>query len=306
LLSVPINIEEEGNIVRREYIDEGNAIGNEVKMDINKDRVYMDDVHVAESEVFSNYKDGDASSKDRRDKEKGQDRRNEELKNIQRQIKELVKKKNDIKKDYNKSSNFEAQEEKPLPQRLPKARPRVMANVQLVPPRSTTYSEGKARELNREMAEDSNREGSTGLTGSEDNRSWKRTDARKRKGYKAEPGQSGRGYRGHQTPRKEVYSSKEDLAIRRQNNNRRVVPIRRPAKTAAVMIVGNDKEFSYADALKQARSKISLDDLGIDNSKVRKAANGGLIVEVLGPDGAGKANALAEQLRVVLKDTASH
>jgi len=63
-------------------------------------------------------------------------------------------------------------------------------------------------------------------------------------------------------------------------------------------------DFSYADALKQARSKISLDDLRIESSRVRKAANGDLIVEVLGPDGSGKANALAEQLQVVLQDTA--
>lgn len=68
------------------------------------------------------------------------------------------------------------------------------------------------------------------------------------------------------------------------------------------MIVGKREDFSYAEALKKARSKISLDDLRIEHTKVRKVANGGMLIEVLGPDGPSKANALTEQLRAVLQD----
>jgi len=297
---VPVRIEEEGDLTRKETIDGRNTKENDMRMNANKD------MHADDIEVFSDVRSDDTWSKDRKDKGNEQDKKSEELKDIQRQIKELVKRKAEVKKkDRNDSgsNSFKARDEKPLPQRTPRTRLRVVSNVQLAPPRPTDYSERKFRESDRDMTEDSNKEGSIGLIGSEDNRNWKRTDARKRREEEI-PGRKGREYRDYQTPRKRVYSGNKDSGMERQNNTQRAAPIRKPRRTAAVMIVGKDKDFSYADALKEARNKISLDDLRIENSRVRKAANGGLIVEVIGPDGSGKANALAEQLQVILQDRA--
>lgn len=63
----------------------------------------------------------------------------------------------------------------------------------------------------------------------------------------------------------------------RTTNNNRVR--RRPPKTVAVAIKG-DEGFSYADALKKARTEISLKEIGIDTTKIRRAANGGIIIEI--------------------------
>ncbi|CAL1672249.1 unnamed protein product [Lasius platythorax] len=70
------------------------------------------------------------------------------------------------------------------------------------------------------------------------------------------------------------------------------------------MIVGRDDGFSYAAALKKARESISLDQLKIDQTKIRRAANGGILIEVLGPGGSGKALALRDKLFEVLQDQA--
>lgn len=70
------------------------------------------------------------------------------------------------------------------------------------------------------------------------------------------------------------------------------------------MITGNSQEFSYAEALKRARSNIFLQELDIDKTKIRKAANGGLLIEVLGPGGLTKANLIADKLRSILNEEA--
>lgn len=79
---------------------------------------------------------------------------------------------------------------------------------------------------------------------------------------------------------------------------------RRPPRTAAVTITGVSGEFSYAVALLKAREEIPLLELGIESSKIRRAANGGRIIEIHGPDGARKADDLATRLRSILKEAA--
>ncbi|CAL1672271.1 unnamed protein product [Lasius platythorax] len=78
----------------------------------------------------------------------------------------------------------------------------------------------------------------------------------------------------------------------------------KPPRTAAVMITGLKEGFSYASALKKARESISLDKLNIEKTKIRRAANGNMLIEVIGHNGAGKAIALKEKLSKVLKDEA--
>jgi len=61
---------------------------------------------------------------------------------------------------------------------------------------------------------------------------------------------------------------------------------------------------TYAEVIKKARGSIKLADLGFqeDGTKIRRAMNGGLVIEVLGVDGAAKADRLAEKLRDVVSD----
>lgn len=77
---------------------------------------------------------------------------------------------------------------------------------------------------------------------------------------------------------------------------------RRPPKTAAVAIKGNSEGFSYAEAIKKAKSQIDLTKLGLTSPKMRKATNGGTIIEIAGPDGATRAEELRAKLTEVLGD----
>lgn len=58
------------------------------------------------------------------------------------------------------------------------------------------------------------------------------------------------------------------------------------------MITKLKEGFSYASALKEARESISLDELNIEKTKIRRAANGSMLIEIMGHDGVGKAIAL--------------
>lgn len=71
---------------------------------------------------------------------------------------------------------------------------------------------------------------------------------------------------------------------------------RKVPKGSVVAITGRNEDFSYAETLKNAREKISLIELGIDHSHIRKAANGGVLIEIPGNDSAAKADLLANKL----------
>ncbi|KMQ95337.1 proline-rich p65 protein [Lasius niger] len=80
------------------------------------------------------------------------------------------------------------------------------------------------------------------------------------------------------------------------------VPTRRWIPKPAVVTItsNNNEEFSYAKILSTARTKVSLKDIGIKQTKIRKAINGGLVIEIPGPDGASLANTLQEKLKTAL------
>lgn len=98
--------------------------------------------------------------------------------------------------------------------------------------------------------------------------------------------------------------SEESAGMGRQVQNRAKSPRRRLPSTAAVVITGKRENFSYAGALKEARGKISLAELDIDNLKIRKTFNGGRIIEISGPEGQTKADLLADRLKVLLQNEA--
>lgn len=84
----------------------------------------------------------------------------------------------------------------------------------------------------------------------------------------------------------------------------KVRPPRPPPVSSAVTITGKSEGFSYAAALKNAREHINLEALGIKTTRVRKAINGGLLIEVSGEDSKIKAEELVTRLRGMLKDSA--
>lgn len=75
-------------------------------------------------------------------------------------------------------------------------------------------------------------------------------------------------------------------------------------KTAAILIKVNPEKSTYVDALRRAREKIKLEDLGIENTKIKVAANGGRIIEIPGCNNASKADTLKEEISRVLGDSA--
>jgi len=80
---------------------------------------------------------------------------------------------------------------------------------------------------------------------------------------------------------------------------------RRAPRNAAVAIKANPDGMTYAEIIKQAREKVDLKDLGIVNPRMRRAANGGVLIEIAGPEGASKADALAARLREAIGGSAA-
>jgi len=63
---------------------------------------------------------------------------------------------------------------------------------------------------------------------------------------------------------------------------------------------------SYAEIIKKARSRIKLSDLGFEEgaTRIRRAMNGGLVIEMLGAHGSTNADLLAEKLKEVISEDA--
>ncbi|XP_030023751.1 uncharacterized protein LOC115442740 [Manduca sexta] len=74
-------------------------------------------------------------------------------------------------------------------------------------------------------------------------------------------------------------------------------------ETAAVTItVVDGSPTSYATITEQAKAKISLSDLGIEDARFKRTLTGGLLVAVQGPECGAKAERLAVRMREVLSD----
>lgn len=73
---------------------------------------------------------------------------------------------------------------------------------------------------------------------------------------------------------------------------------------AAVTVRPRASGTTTTEVLKKAKEGVSLEDLGIKDTRIRKTANGSLLIEIPGTGSSGKADVLAEQLRRVLGDEA--
>lgn len=74
----------------------------------------------------------------------------------------------------------------------------------------------------------------------------------------------------------------------------------RGPRTAAVAVRLLGNNLSMADVIRKARDGVSLEELGISDTRIRKSANGSLLMEIPGPEGTAKADMLAERLRETL------
>lgn len=79
---------------------------------------------------------------------------------------------------------------------------------------------------------------------------------------------------------------------------------KKPPRTAAVAIRGVGPNISYAEALKNLRGKISLPELEIERSHIRKAASGGILIEISGEERNKKAEELKNRIAGVLGEAA--
>ncbi|XP_046742525.1 uncharacterized protein LOC124409153 [Diprion similis] len=73
-------------------------------------------------------------------------------------------------------------------------------------------------------------------------------------------------------------------------------------RTAAVAITGLTGEIPYGDILRKARQRLERDQVDIPYTKVRRAANGGVLLEISGPAKAQRADELAAQLDKAVRE----
>ena len=72
--------------------------------------------------------------------------------------------------------------------------------------------------------------------------------------------------------------------------------------SAAVLIRCDEGGPSYAEVIGEARSSVSLEELGITDTRVRRAQTGGLLVEIPGEDAGSKADTLVSRLDSLFKN----
>lgn len=134
-----------------------------------------------------------------------------------------------------------------------------------------------------------------------DNGSWRKVVRRRR----GRPPERGDASRGDGTP---VAATSESDTGRRARPagpaSRAPARSSRAPRPAIVTITTNSTEMSYADILRHAREKVSLTSIGINNTKIRSAANGGIVIEVPGLNGQRLPGLLQTRLESVLSDKA--
>jgi len=163
--------------------------------------------------------------------------------------------------------------------------PKIVSNVQLVPPRPTAYHALELDTPREDPAVFSDFDTWTAVADRRNKKKRVRIDAdKKMEDYRAPQAENSVG-RPPPPP--------SPGGIRRR------VPRR-----AAVAVKVNTDVVSYSDVMKRAKQSIKLSDLGITSFNSRKAANGSVLIEISGPDGHIKADTLATRLRDIIGDSA--
>lgn len=161
---------------------------------------------------------------------------------------------------------------------------RIISNVRVIPPTSSVppVEAGKFLSDREDVSSDN----------------WIRVDKR---GAKASTKRQPKPEGGNLTPGK----SKARMPSALKPKPKTDILKRKAPKGSVVAITGREEGFSYAEALKTARENISLDKIGIDRSRIRRAANGGVLIEITGLDSEHKADQLANQLNELIGTNAN-
>jgi len=205
---------------------------------------------------------------------------------LSKQIVELVAKRKKLRQDMQSAGSGRSAD--PSPQAGPTSKrvlPKVIADVQLVPPRPTSEA---GRDVQRKHPRDSHADSD-----------WQTVEAKETK--------KKRGKKEKKTVMANKIGTSGSKPEARKGQLGQKKPIqekRRPPRTAAVAIKGVGDNFCYAEALKNLRSKIALPDLNIRTSHVRKAVSGGIVIEISGEEKTKKAELLKEKIAEVLGPTA--
>jgi len=205
---------------------------------------------------------------------------------ISRQIVELVAKRKQLRKERANSGNERSADPSPMDNRAQpnKALPKIISNIQVKPPREQPTQSGA------ELRGNTPQERTTKAMNE-----WQVVKSKSAK--KKEEKASAKSKTGNT---KDNTTKKSNEVPGTKTSQKR----RRPPRTAAVAIKGITEGFSYASALRSLRDKIVLPELKIEGSHIRKAANGGIIIEIPGEDRSAKADKLKEKIAEVLGDTA--
>lgn len=193
--------------------------------------------------------------------------------------------------------------------------PRIVENVQLAPPR--TKRSGRRVNLGSELEEGRDPH-SWILMGRSKDRSGSRftmqpgnpafpdpapPDPRSGYDYSNDPART--DYRGESSYAGRLRTSFTPNPAFDSRNVRSAsgfMPRRRPPGSAAVSI-RPASGGSLAEILQKAKDTISLTDLGINDTRLRRSA-GGLLIEIPGPENSRRADLLAQRLRAALGDAA--
>jgi len=165
--------------------------------------------------------------------------------------------------------------------------PRIISDVQLVPPRSMGRQESEPIPQHDPVFADFE--------------NWITvTDGRRgKKQVRIESN----GLEGPSTRRPSIET--ENLSRRPPPSSSTGVRRRAPRKAAvAVKINPGETTLSYSDVMKKAKEQINLRDLGISNINSHRTANGSVIIEIPGPEGHIKADTLATRLREIIGENA--
>lgn len=216
------------------------------------------------------------------------------IRKLDNRIAELTHLMEDIKRSVADAQTDEVRDMTGLGNRRPsRSGPRIVENVQLVPPRSV-------RRPRRRKQETSEFESGVRSESEMDSRtSWPPTN-RPRLSARDDPPHPDRvawGDRGAGVSYSNKLRAPPPASLGGGGGGRR-----RPPKTAAVAIRIVKEDMSFADVIRRARSEIPLDELGISDSRIRKSANGNLIIEIPGPDGSDKADLLTSKMRSVFRE----
>ncbi|XP_011707939.1 PREDICTED: uncharacterized protein LOC105462786 [Wasmannia auropunctata] len=78
---------------------------------------------------------------------------------------------------------------------------------------------------------------------------------------------------------------------------------RRPSRSSAVTITCPVGGLSYAELIRKAQDVITLEEIGINNTRMQNTVAGGVVIELPGEDSSPAADVLASRLRETLHDT---